>query len=51
MHDRVEKKRWKVDLMAQPMVFTVKDIRKVVARSIERWTGWLPGEYRNYKRY
>lgn len=50
MHERVEKKRWKVDLMAAPLVFTLKDIRKVFARAMERWTGWLPGEYRNYKR-
>ena len=49
MEARVEQKRWKVDLMAAPMVFTVKDVRKVISRTIERLTGWLPGEYKNYR--
>lgn len=47
---RVEEKRWKVDLMQAPLVFTLKDIRKVIARFLERYTGWLPGEYKNYVR-
>jgi glycosyltransferase involved in cell wall biosynthesis len=49
MLDRVEKKRWKVDLMAAPMIFTAKDVRKFLARSIEKLTGWLPGQYKNYR--
>lgn len=49
MRERVERKRWKVDLMSAPLVFTLKDVRKVVARFLERRFGWLPGEYRNYK--
>lgn len=50
MKARIEAKRWKIDLMKAPLVFTVKDIRKVVVRFIERLTGWLPFEYKNYKR-
>jgi hypothetical protein len=50
MSQRVEEKRWRVDLMAAPLVFHWKDLRKVVARAIERATGWIPGEYRNYVR-
>lgn len=50
MRERVERKRWQVDLMAAPLVFTVKDVRKVFSLAIERLTGWLPGEYRNYRR-
>lgn len=50
MLKRVEEKRWKVDLMAAPLVFKAKDIRKVFTRNIERLTGWLPFEYRNYIR-
>lgn len=49
MGPRVEEKRWKVDLMASPLVFTWKDLRKLLARSIEKATGWLPGQYKNYK--
>jgi hypothetical protein len=49
MGPRVEAKRWKVDLMAAPLVFTWKDIRKFLSRSIEKATGWLPGEYKNYR--
>lgn len=48
MEARVEAKRWKVDLMAAPLVFRASDIRKVLARAVERLTGWLPGEYKNY---
>jgi len=48
MEKRVEEKRWKVDLMAAPLVFKAKDVRKVITRNIERLTGWLPFEYRNY---
>ncbi len=49
MEERIEKKRWKIDLMAAPMVFTLKDCRKFLARNIEKLTGWLPGEYKNYR--
>lgn len=49
MLKRVEEKRWKVDLMAAPLVFTVKDVRKVLARTVEKLTGWLPGQYKNYR--
>jgi len=45
---RVEEKRWKVDLMAFPLVWEWKDGRKVLARWVEKLTGWLPGQYRNY---
>lgn len=50
MEKRVAEKRWKVDLMAAPLVFKAKDVRKVITRNIERLTGWLPFEYRNYIR-
>lgn len=50
MAPRIEAKRWKIDLLASPLVFTVKDIRKVISRTIERLTGWLPFEYKNYVR-
>ncbi|MGZ3711695.1 MAG: glycosyltransferase family 2 protein [Bdellovibrionota bacterium] len=50
MKARIEQKRWKVDLMAQPMVFRKEDIRKVISRFIERLTGWLPFQYKNYRR-
>jgi hypothetical protein len=49
MEKQVEEKRWKVDLMAAPLVFTWKDIRKFLARTVEKTTGWLPGEYKNYR--
>lgn len=50
MAKRVEEKRWKVDLMAAPLVFHWrKDLRKVFARALECATGWLPGQYRNYR--
>lgn len=49
MGPRVEAKRWKVDLMAAPLIFTWKDIRKFLSRSVEKATGWLPGEYKNYR--
>jgi hypothetical protein len=49
MEKRVEEKRWKVDLMAAPLIFTWRDWRKLVSRSIEKATGWLPGEYKNYR--
>jgi hypothetical protein len=49
MGPRVEAKRWKVDLMKAPLVFTWKDVRKFLSRSIEKATGWLPGEYKNYR--
>jgi glycosyltransferase involved in cell wall biosynthesis len=48
MAKRVEEKRWKVDLMAAPLVWEWKDARKVVNRTIEKLTGWLPFQYRNY---
>lgn len=50
MFPRVEQKRWKVDLLAAPLTFTVKDVRKVISRTIERLTGWLPFQYKNYRR-
>ena len=50
MDERIATKRWKIDLLASPLVFTWKDIRKVIVRWIEKVTGWLPFEYRNYKR-
>lgn len=49
MEARVEAKRWKIDLMAAPLVFRMSDLRKVLARAVERLTGWLPGEYKNYR--
>jgi glycosyltransferase involved in cell wall biosynthesis len=48
MHERVEAKRWRVDLMAYPLSWEWKDARKVVARWLERTTGYLPFQYRNY---
>lgn len=50
MLERVEQKRWKVDLMKAPLVWEWKDARKVLARWVEKATGWLPGQYRNYRR-
>jgi glycosyltransferase involved in cell wall biosynthesis len=49
MGPRVEAKRWKVDLLAAPLLFTWRDIRKLLARTVERTTGWLPGQYKNYR--
>lgn len=48
MRERVEQKRWKVDFMSFPLAWEWKDARKVLARWLEKTTGWLPGEYRNY---
>lgn len=48
MHARIEEKRWNVDLMAYPLAWEWKDARKVVSRAIEKATGWLPGQYKNY---
>jgi hypothetical protein len=50
MGPRVEAKRWKVDLMAAPLVWSWKDLRKVPAHWVERFTGWLPGQYKNFIR-
>jgi hypothetical protein len=49
MEERIEAKRWKVDLMDSPLVWTFSDWRKVVALWLERTFAWLPGEYRNYR--
>lgn len=49
MKERVEAKRWKVDFMSFPLSWEWKDGRKVIARWIERATGWLPFQYRNYE--
>jgi glycosyltransferase involved in cell wall biosynthesis len=49
MLPRIEEKRWKVDFMAAPLVFTAKDVRKVITRMLERTTGWRPFEYKNYR--
>ena len=49
MRARVEEKRWKVDLMAAPLVWEWKDARKVLSRNIEKLTGWLPFQYKNYE--
>lgn len=48
MQARVEEKRWKVDLMQAPLVWEWKDARKVLGRAVERATGWLPFQYKNY---
>jgi glycosyltransferase involved in cell wall biosynthesis len=48
MKERVERKSWAVDLLNAPLVWEWKDARKVVNRAVERTTGWLPFEYRNY---
>lgn len=50
MLPRVETKKWKIDLLQAPLVFTSKDIRKVFSWVIEKLTGYLPFEYKNYKR-
>ncbi len=50
MEKRVAEKRWKIDLLKGPLVFRVGDIRKVLARQVEKLTGWLPFEYRNYRK-
>ncbi len=49
MVPRVEEKRWRVDLLSAPLVFTWRDMRKFLARTMEKATGWLPGEYKNYR--
>lgn len=48
MRERVAEKRWSVDLMAFPLSWEWKDARKVAARWVERLTGHLPFQYRNY---
>jgi hypothetical protein len=48
MQARVEKKRWQVDLLSFPLTWEWKDGRKVLARWLEKATGWLPFQYRNY---
>lgn len=49
MQKRVEGKNWSVQLLHAPLVFHWKDVRKVFSLWIERLSGWLPGEYRNYR--
>ena len=49
MKERIEAKRWSVDLMSYPLTWEWKDARKVLARAIEKTTGWLPFQYRNYE--
>lgn len=48
MRERVEAKRWKVDFMSFPLAWEWKDARKVLARWVEKGTGWLPFQYKNY---
>ncbi len=48
MRERIAEKSWKVDLLAYPLVWEWGDIRKVINRTIERTTGWLPFQYKNY---
>jgi glycosyltransferase involved in cell wall biosynthesis len=48
MKERVERKSWAVDLLGAPLVWEWKDARKVFTRTVERITGWLPFQYRNY---
>jgi hypothetical protein len=48
MRARVEEKRWKVDLLAAPLAWEWKDARKVAARWVEKATGRLPFQYKNY---
>ncbi|NUM89285.1 MAG: glycosyltransferase family 2 protein [Bdellovibrionales bacterium] len=50
MATRVKEKSWRVDLLRAPLVFKAGDVRKVLARLVESLTGWLPGEYKNYRR-
>lgn len=50
MAPRVSQKRWDIDLLKAPLVFTIKDFRKVLAWCIEKLTGRLPFEYKNYIR-
>jgi len=50
MFSRIEEKKWNIDLLKAPLVFTLKDTRKIIVWFIEKITGWLPFEYKNYKR-
>jgi glycosyltransferase involved in cell wall biosynthesis len=47
MQDRIKRINWKFDYDPSYNNFSFKD---KVKRLIEKWTGWLPGEYKNYKR-
>ncbi|MCO5141811.1 MAG: glycosyltransferase family 2 protein [Oligoflexia bacterium] len=48
MSEIVVHKNWDSGIWQMPLVFTWKDIRKVIARNIEKVSGWIPFEYRNY---
>lgn len=48
MKERVVRKSWAVDLLGAPLVWEWKDARKVLTRAVEKATGWLPFQYRNY---
>jgi hypothetical protein len=46
MQELIDRVNWKFDHDLSKNRFSAKDL---VKRSIEKLTGWRPGEYRNYK--
>lgn len=48
MRDRIQAHDWSQELLAQPLYFHWKDVRKVATRWIEKATGKRLFEYRNY---
>jgi glycosyltransferase involved in cell wall biosynthesis len=49
MWDRIAQKGWNWDLASSPMVFTPKDLKKIVLDGVEILTGLRLFEYRSYR--
>jgi hypothetical protein len=49
MKERIVRKGWHWDLAASPLVWSRKDLKKIVLDSIERMTGYRLFEYRSYR--
>ena len=48
MQKRIELKGWNWNLKDSPFLFTIKDTKKVVLDTFEKWTGYRLFEFKNY---
>lgn len=49
MRDRIQKKNWNWDLSRSPLVWSTKDIKKILLNAFERLTGIRLFEYKSYR--
>lgn len=49
MQERIRAKNWKWDLSASELIWSIKDLKKIVLDAIERLTGIRFFEYRSYR--